>query len=321
MSKINVSKELIVAIAEQSNDKYTESVTSKVNQILSEALEQISTKISYVSLENIVLQPVNELMSGAVIDNSSFIYFLGINNPQLEINTLKRTPLWEKFKIRVKIAWANRKLYKNKKKKKKKKQQIQETSMKNDFDPMKYTIYNLTEDLQNSIINFISESSIVYAGDNLLKIIGKEDFGGSTNILIYVVNYDNKVYKFHNRAKNKVNEINMISRYTILQDKINLIGENFIKILKILNALFLNANGYIPNQIFMESILSACPHDLFKGDDIYNCFLKIINYLSIKTLKDITSNNNIEKTIYEDPVCGYNTILGFNKMLNLLSDK
>ena len=74
------------------------------------------------------------------------------------------------------------------------------------------------------------------------------------------------------------------------------------------------------NQVFLESILCSCPDDLFEGDEIYKVFLKLINHISIISLKTIKSINNPNLTIFKDEVCG-NCILNFNKMLSRVLSK
>ena len=321
MSKLSISKELIVSIAEQENIKYIKNISKKLNMILSSALKKMSEKISYVNLDNIILQPVNELMSGALVDNSDFIYFLGIKNAQLEMNTARKIPLWQNIVNRFKFAWENRKSSKRKKRKKlfRRKKEAKTMNLSDyKFDPSKYNIYNLTEDLQNAIIEYLSASSIVYLNGNLLQIIGKEDFGSNVQILIYLVSYDGNKFKYYAGKKLGYKEIDVQNRYNILQEKINNIGDNFLKIIKILNSLYYNVNRYIPNQVFIESIVASCPEDFFIGDDIYKIFLKIINYFTIKTLKNVKSINDPSKTIHQDDVCG-NCMFGFNKMLNMIN--
>ncbi len=321
MSKLSISKELIVSIAEQENIKYIKNISKKLNMILSSALKKMSEKISYVNLDNIILQPINELMSGALVDNSDFIYFLGIKNAQLEMNTARKIPLWQNIVNRFKFAWENRKSSKRKKRKKlfRRKKEAKTINLSDyKFDPSKYNIYNLTEDLQNAIIEYLSASSIVYLNGNLLQIIGKEDFGSNVQILIYLVSYDGNKFKYYAGKKLGYKEIDVQNRYNILQEKINNIGDNFLKIIKILNSLYYNVNRYIPNQVFIESIVASCPEDFFIGDDIYKIFLKIINYFTIKTLKNVKSINDPSKTIHQDDVCG-NCMFGFNKMLNMIN--
>lgn len=321
MAKFNISKELITTIAEQENIKYVNSISKKTNQLLSNALKKLSAQISYLTIDNVILQPVNELMTGAFVDNSSFIYFLGIKNAQLEINTGRKVPFWQTLKEKLKLTWQNRKVYKRKRKKKKKKNEELEENKKYEFDPTKYTIYNLTEDLQNALLEYLSESSLVYRFGNQLQIIGKDDFGANTRIIIYIVNYDgNNIYKYYSGKKEGFKEINIKSRFESLENKISLVGENFVKMIKIFNSLYYNVNNCMPNQIFIESILCSCPNDLFYGKTIYNCFIKIVNYLNINSLKNIKSINNPDKTIYQDDICGENSAYGFNKVLNIIAE-
>lgn len=318
MPNINVSKDLIVNIAEQENTKYIKTVNKSINQIIGQAIKDLSEKISFVSLKNVILQPANELISGAFIDASLFIYLLGVQNPQLELNTNQKESAWKSFKDRVVWAWNNRKRFiKRKKKHRKSKKSKEIETLDNDykFEPNTYTIYQLTEDLQKAMIQYLCETSMVYMNDNVLQIVGKDDFGANTKIVIYVVNYDGEKFKYYAGKKEGFKLIDIDSRLKCLENKIMTVGENFIKILKVFNSLYYNINGIMCNQIFMESILCSCPEDLFFGDDIYKVFVKIVNYLSIKTLKDIKSINNSQLTIFKDEICG-NCGLGFNKMLS-----
>lgn len=323
MSSINVSKDLINNIAEQENKKFIKGTTKLISQILGESIKDLSEKVSFISVDKVILQPANELISGAFIDSSNFVYLLGVQNIQLEINTSKKVSIWQDFKERLKWAWQNRKrLYKRKKqhrKKKDKNEEIDNTKNKS-IDLSKYTIYSLTEDLQNTIIKYLSETSLVYLNGNILQIIGKDDFGANTKILIYVVNYDGTFFKYYAGKKKGFININIGSRVQSLTAKYSAVGENFIKILKIFNSLFYNTNGYICNQVFLESILCAVPEDLYYGIDIYKVFVKILNHLSIKSFKDIKSINDTNLTIFKDEVCS-NSMLGFKKMMNKIFTK
>ena len=71
----------------------------------------------------------------------------------------------------------------------------------------------------------------------------------------------------------------------------------------------------MPNQVYIESVLCFVPSELFQGEDIYKVYVKIVNYLRIKSIRYIRSINDINKLISEDKVCG-NSGIEFNKMLN-----
>lgn len=316
MADINITSDLINNIASQENKKYIRNVNNLINQILGASVQDLSKKISFVTAKNVILQPVNELISGGFVDTSNFVYFLGIQNSQLELNTVKKLPFWQNFKEKIKIAWQNRKvIYKRKKKHRKKEKPSDKVQKKEEIDLSKYTLYNLADDLQNTIINYLTETSMVYLNGNILQIIGKDDFGSNTKIYIYIVSYDGSNYKYYAGRKKGFIEININSRLNRLSEKIDKVGENFIKILKIFNTLYCNTNGFACNQIFLESILYSIPDELYLGKDIYKVFIKIVNHLIIKSFKDIRSINNYDQTIFKDEVCG-NSMLGFNKMMN-----
>ena len=318
MASLNVSKDMIINIAEQENKKYIKLTNQLVNNILALAIEDLSQKISFISIKNAILQPANELVSGGFIDGSNFVYLLGIKNVQLELNTSRKLPFLQNLKERFKWAWANRKpLFYRKRKRKKRKKDTTDSVQNIKFDVNKYSIYNLAEDLQKAIANHISETSIISLNGNILKLIGKDDFGANTKIVVYVVSFDGVNYKFYAGKKRGYINLDVNKRVDKLNKKISLVGENFIKILKIFNALYFNTNGTMCNQIFLESILCSCPDELYEGEDIYKAFVKLVNHISFNPLKEIKSINNDELSIYEDIVCG-DCVVGFRKMLNKL---
>lgn len=318
MAKITLSKNLINSIATQNNEVYIEHTQNLVKEIVSASVLSLAEKISFVTKNNVILQPVNELLNGAFCDNSQFVYFLGIENAQLEINTAKSTNFWRKMLQKFKTAWANRRKRKFKKKKKKNDIDYAKTEPLKIQDMSKYSIYNLATDFQQAIANQVTETSIVYLNSNEISLIGKDDFGANTRIRIYLVNYNSEVFRFYAGKRRGFIDVNITARCDALNDKINNVGENFITLLKIFNVLFYNANNRLPNQVFMESILYSVPNELFEGNDIYNVFIKIVNFLSIKTIKNIASINNANKTIFNDEICGEDAF-GFTKMMDFIS--
>lgn len=320
MSKININKDLILSIADQDHKKYLSKVNGLVNSVMAASIDKLSEKVSYINLKNAILQPCNELLNNSFVDNSSFVYLLGVNNAQLEMNSAKKINLLKNFWVRLKNAWKNRSIYKRKrrlrKKRKKKKNQVDEIE-KIDFDPKKYNIFDLAKDLQSAIAQYLTETSIIELNGTKLRILGKDDFGASTSIEIFLVFYNNGIYKYYFTNKRKILEIDLNSRLNILRDKINQVGKNFNKILKIFNALYFNVNNHMPNQIFMESLLCSCPNNLFEGENIYKVYLKILNYLRSMDITKVKSINNNDKTISNDILCGNNSIINFNKVLKL----
>jgi len=314
MAKIAISKDLILSIANKNSKNFVKNINDKVNELLTSSIESLSMQVSYISLENTILQPVNELFNDSMVDNSEFVYVLGVENAQLDLNTIKKSKIWEIIKTRAKIAWQSRKLFKKRKRKKRKKNQ-EPAVLEVKFDPSKYTVYSLTEDLQHAICQYLSPTSIVYQGNNKLEIIGKEDFGPNVKIIIYLVSMVNKELKYYaGKRKDPFINLQLDKRIKLLKEKKKLAGKNFLKVMKVFNALYFNANGCMPNQLFLESIMCTIPNDLFDGDDFYNVFLKIVNYINVKSIRKVPSVLDENKTIFQDRRCG-DSALGFNKII------
>lgn len=314
-----IDRKLIESIAKNDNTEFFERVNNGVNNVLSNAINDMSQQIAYISLNNVVLQPVNEILTGGFTDNSKFVYFLGIDNAQLELNTLKSTTFWKDLKERIVWAWQNRSERKRRRAlKKKKKQELEgNDSMSYDFDPSHYNIYSIVEDLQTATAKFLTESSIVFLEGDHIKIVGKDDFGPNTQILIYPVIYNGDVYKYYAGRKKGYINIDIDSRIDLIDEKVEKAGKNFISLIKIFNVLYFFANKAMPNQVFIESVLYSCPNELFAGNDIYKVFVKIINYLTMTPLKDIRSLLNMDKTIFKDELT-MQSAYGFERFMNQL---
>ncbi|MBQ8908929.1 MAG: hypothetical protein IJY90_01365 [Clostridia bacterium] len=319
MAKISISKDLILSIANKNSKTYVKGINDKVNALLTASVSNLATQVSYISLENTVLQPVNELFSDSMVDNSEFVYVLGVESAQLDLNTIKKSKIWEIIKTRAKIAWQSRKYFRKRKRKRRKKQKEEVEPLNIQFDPSKYTVYSLTEDLQRSIAQYLSPTSIVYQGNNKLEILGKEDFGPNVRIIIYVVSLVNKELKYYaGKRKNPFINLALNQRYLKLKAKKKSAGKNFIKVMKVFNALYFNVNGHMPNQLFLESVMCNCPDDIFVGDDFYKVFIKVVNYLSVRSLRNTPSILNEELTIFEDKRCG-DSGFGLHKILSTIS--
>ncbi len=314
-----IDKQLIESIVRKKNDEFIDKVNEKLNLIVSNAVDDLAQQIAYINLDNVILQPANELISGAFTDNSKFVYLMGIDSAQLELNTLKSTNFWKDLKNRILFAWQNRNTRRAKRKERKKKKKQEKELAVNpviyNFDPSKYNIYSLCEDLQTAIAKFSALTTVVYLEDTRIRLIGKDDYGSNTQIIIYPVIYNGEVYKYYAGRKKGFIEINIASRAETLNEKFNKCGENFVDMIKIFNVLYFYANKTTPNQIFIESILVSCPDDLFKGDDAYTIFVKIINYLTMTSVKNIKSINNPNKSIFTDPLSSSSS-LGYEKFIN-----
>ena len=327
MDKRVITRGVVESILRKDNSEFVSKTDEKIRMFLGNAIDELSKRIPFVSLENTVLQPVNELLTGAMTDNSRYVYFLGIDDAQLELNSHKKSYFWLDFKARLKFAWENRKSKRAKKRKLKKEKKAAkaleenniEIQSRNLLDPEKYDLYKFSQDLQEGVSKFLAKSSLTFFDikENRIRIVGKEDFGANVQVIIYPVIYNDEFFKYYTGAKKGFINVDVASRCDAFAKKYQQVGQNLPKVLKVINALYNNVNNKFPNQPFIESVLCACPNNLFEGESSFNAFIKIVNYLSFINLKEIKSVYNCDLTIFEDKLIKIN-LFEFRKFLAAL---
>lgn len=311
-----ISRQLIESIAVEDNSEFAEEIENKVGNLVSLAVEDLSHTVPFVSLENCVLQPATENFNGAMTPESDYVYFLGFTSPQIELNCLQYNDSWKKFKERAVFAWNNSKKPK-KRKKNKKEQEVSPTAY--NYVAEKYNLDALQDDLQRALVKNLTQTSIVYNNSSSLRVIGRDEFGPKTQIILYPCLLEGEDYKFLISRKKGFFKVNFTKRAQLINEKIERVGYDYIIMIKILNSLFRSTDrfGLAPNQIFIESLLYNVPDDLFIGDDIYDNFIKIVNYLNLTDISNFVSIANPEKKINEDRLTKLNQV-AFLKFLNSL---
>ena len=312
-----ISQKLIESIAQENVGDFAEAVEEKVKNVCSSAIGELSLSVPFVNIDKTLLQPVNENFNGSVSAESEYIYFLAIESPQIEINCLQYNDWWKKLKERFVFAWNASK----KKKRRKKNKGQKETENPYNFQAEKYNLEKFSSDLQIALSHNLTETSIVYNQGKSLKIIGIDDFGPNTKIIIFPVLLEEGTYKFLINKRKGFYKINFENREKLVNDKFERVGDNFIKMIKIINALIRNSTRtYVrPNQIYVESLLYNTPDELFAGDNIYDIFIKIINYLNFSDISQFKSILNPEMTLAEDKATR-TAIANFSRVLSGLNN-
>lgn len=312
-----ISRQLIESIAVADNSEFAQEIEQKVNTLVSLAVEDMSHSIPFVSVENCVLQPVTENFSGALTPESEYVYFLGFMSPQIELNCIQYNDSWKKFKERLVFAWNNSK--KPKKRKKRKKNEDVSSVKEYEYETEKYNLDSLKDDLQKAFVKNLITTSIVYNNENNLRIIGRDEFGPKTQIYIYPCLLEGDDYKFFISRKKGFYKVNFLKRAELINEKLERVGYDYITMIKIFNSLFRSTSKYsvMPNQIFIESLLYNVPDELFEGNDIYDNFIKIVNYLNLTDVSEFKSIANPELKINEDKLTKSNQV-AFLKFINSL---
>lgn len=302
-------------IIANNNFEFIETLQEKVANLLSLAIEELSQRVPFISLENTILQPVNETFNGAFTPMSKYVYFLGINSPQLEVNSLNRSINFKKLRQRFVQAWYDTKRRKSKRRKKK---EEEESHRYSEFEPGKYGLENLRRDLQLAMVKNLSVTSIVYNTSDRLIIQGKDDFSSVAQIEIIPVIYDGEIFKYFISKRKGFLPVNIEERLINFNIKSEIVGENFYNVLKIFNNLFKNITKENVNQIFVESLLYNVPNDLFVGDDVYQVVVNIINYLSMTDVSKFVSIENKKENIFKSKLTGNSAAL-FNRFMKNLN--
>ncbi len=310
--KNQLNKRLIEDLNESSNKEFIEKINEQVFSLVSATMEDLSKKSPFIRTEKCVLQAVNEAYLGTITQLSEFAYFLGIENPQIEMNTKEIKNylkfLWREFK-------ANFRLGKKKYKKQKQTKSVQPIS--------KYKLSDAISDFVQIISEYLSETSIVYQYFNHVEIIGKDDFGTGVRIKIYFCCYESHTgeFKLYQERKNKFLTISFRSRFQNLNEKIENCGTMFVDMVKIFNAIYSKTFNKIPNQILLESLIFNCPNSLFEQGNLYNTFVNVSNYIRTANPNTFVSICDPNKTIFqEELIFKANQQIEFSKIINMLNE-
>lgn len=311
--KSELNKQLIESLNESNNKDFMENVNDLVYNLVSSAVKEVSEKSPFVSLDKCILIPANEISTGAFTQLSTYDYFLGIENAQIELNT--KTPknilkfAWREFRASWRVG---RKKYKKNKKK------------GNEIVPQpleKYQLSDFQHDILMKIVDLLSETSMIYEYPRHISMVGREDFGTNVKVNIYVCCYESKSdsFKLYAENKNKFTTITFGTRFDNISYKLDECGEIFIDMIKILNAMYSKTYNRIPNQILIESLVFNCPNILFDKKDVYKTFVNIANYIRITTPGSISSICNTTKSIFEEKlIVDSGKQVEYSKVINML---
>lgn len=309
--KNQLNRDLIESLNESNNQEFATKVNEFVCNLVGTAITDISAKSPFVRPEKCIILPVNENYLGAFSQLSEYTYFLGIENPQIELNSKSRKNFWKNLWREFRASWRiGRKKYK----KKKEKNRAEFVTVD------KYKLSDLRADLSSKMSNYLQESSIIYQYPNHISMIGKDDFGTNVKVNIFVCCFDFKtnIFKLYNQSKNKYFSVDFGMRYENLDKKVEEIGEMFVNMIKIFNALFSKAYNKIPNQILVESLIFNCPNKLFVSD-VYQTFVNVTNFIRLGNPQSFLSICDTSKNIFEEKLITATTAqTEFIKIVNML---
>lgn len=310
--KSQLNRELIEDLNESNNKDFIDKINDTVLVLVSNVLNDLSKKSPFVRAEKCVLQAVNEAYLGTFTQLSEFTYFIGVDNPQIEMNTKKIKNflkfMWREFKANFRLG---KKKYK---KKKDKTPTVQELT--------KYKLSDVSQDFVQILAEYLNETSLIYQFNDHISIIGQDDFGTGVRINIYFCCYEprSETFKMYKAHKNKFISLTFGSRFDNLNLKIEKVGQQFIDLIKIFNAIYSKTYNKVPNQILLESLIYNCPDILFEKD-LYNTFVNVANYITISNPQTMKSICDTSKSIFEeDLIVKANQQIHFSRIVNMLAN-
>lgn len=307
-----LNRELIEELNDSNNPEFLDHVNDKIYDLISCVISDISLKSPFIKPDKCVLMPVNELFTGATSQLSEYTYFLGVENPQIEFNSKRKSNFWKNLWREFKASWRL-----GKKKYKKAKMTVS-------TDPVdKYNIVDFKHDVVSVIADYLSQSSMVYEYNSHLSIVGIDDFGTNVRINIFVCCYDShkNIFKLYSQRKNKYFVVDFGSRFTNISYKLKTCGQIYVDMIKLMNIIYSKNYNKIPNQILVESLLFGCPNLLFDADDVYKTFVNVSNYIRLAPPQSFISICDGKKTIFEDElITKNNSQLDYSKIISMLDN-
>lgn len=316
-----IDKTMIESFASEIDSTNAYDLVYKFSDLLDDISIDLAGHNKFISINNVDSKLFGDFATRTNYQESDLNMYLLIKSGQLELNTVselqnKRKMLWRK----IKLAWANRraskkkrKLFSNRKKRKDydliTEQQLKEKKEK------PYTILNLKDEFFEYIVNFMSQMTVVYNYPDKITVLSKEDLGYKINIVPAFV-HDDEI-RVWNARKNKFKivylddalialdsknkEIDSLNYSQNATNKVSRIVSNdnlLLKVIKIYKALTHNIWN-TTSLDFIDSLIYNCPNEIFVGN-VYDVFVRSINFLKNADISDFRSIYNTNKSLYED---------------------
>lgn len=311
--KSELNQNLVETLSQSNNEEFLQHINDVVYNVVSLAIEKISQKTLFVRMDKCVLVPANEVYLGSVSQLSTYDYFLGVENPEISFNSRAMKNFWRFAWREFKASWRlGRKKYRKEK----------HSSNKSASNIEKYQLSDFRHDFVEALSEQLTETSIIYEHMRHVSVVGKNDFGTNVKINIYISVYDSQQneFKLYNENKNKFSKVYFGERFENLDKKVQECGENFKKVVRIINAQYARRFNRIPNQILVESLVFACPNNLFVKD-IYKTFVNVANYIRLVDPKAIASICDSNINVFKERLildAGNQT--QFGRIVNMLDD-
>lgn len=291
-----ISKDLINNFSQELNLTAFNNAYSLAVYHIDQAMNNIMGHNAFIQDYQILV--ANEVFSGVECTSSSLDLFLCLNAKQLEIN-FEQDKIYnvkQSFKNFFKRFKENFTILKRKKNSAKKLQKAEKKILQDE----KYNIKTFYNDFQIQLCKTLYTTTKTSLNKLGLKILQGDEFGIEVNIYP-VFNYEEDLLKMYNTKNKKQIIINFNDRFTNYNNFNILTDDQFKTQIRIFNNVFYNMFNFVPNQIFIESLLYCVPVKLYTNN-CYGTTINIVNYLKNCEIQKINSICNKYINVYDEPL-------------------
>ena len=189
---------------------------------------------------------------------------------------------FELLKQRFVDAWNNNKSKRKKKKKLRKQKKKQELNLLKNRAEKPYDLSDFKDDLADEIVKLLPSTCIIYNNINDIRVVAQRELGANFNIKIAIKSDDaTKLYDYNHNTFIKY-DFDYVSQN--IKKQIELHGNNFIKLFRILNSLYYSLYRKQPPIFLVESLLlKMAQTEIFSGKNETKLYLTFINYVNLIT--------------------------------------
>lgn len=316
-----ITKSMIIEFSKEPNL----AVLERAYYFLSEAVDCITEQLSEINpiirTDNVRLLVSDDYKTKTALPIGEASFILGIVSAQLELQTInellkKKIGIWTRFKetfLKVRDRKGRKAERKRKKRERKQKRKgILPEDLLNQAQSV-YTIESFKDEYFTYLPQYLGELTLVKNLNSRIEILSREELGICVSLVPAIIADDE--LRFWNRKK-RVFEVERQDRaMTRLFEKSSEIGPNFLSVVRIYKMIFYQLYASQNNQL-IESLVYDMPDDIFEGE-IYDVFLKTVNYLKFCNLGNIYSLTWERKKLFSLPG---QSVYECRKFLNQLSE-
>ena len=288
------NRELIESFTKPLSEEIASDVVAWTQKTLDTIIDEIR-KTNTAVTDSYEYELAGDFITETTTMNSEIDLYIVLKSPQLELNSIKLSNnKFKQFWLKLKRAYLVSKDEKMSKRKRKKQQEKMKQEVV--IPPNKYSVSDFKMSLLKKLINYIDDKSYIFITSTGLKLVAREFLGIDVNI--YPVFKNDNSYKLFHDAKGKFITFAVDQLHENIDEKIEMVGENYNNLVRVYKNLYFNLYNYHPSQFFIESLIYNCPNSLFFGYNFFEVFIKSLNYLSNASLKDFVLVTDTSKKLF-----------------------